>query len=74
MLSEAKVETGKKIPIMNEQRHRANEDFVKFLAACPHVIPPNIGVEQFEQELEKALDKWVIFNTRTLEIDEKRYI
>ena len=62
-----------KIIIGNEQRKQANKDFAEFLKACPHVIPSGIGIEEFENQLEKALDKFVVFNTKTMEVDPKRY-
>jgi hypothetical protein len=62
-----------KIRIDNTIKERANKDFLEFLKACPHVVPPNIGLEEFEQGLEKALDKFVVFNTKTLEVDPARY-
>jgi len=63
-----------KVIILNEQRAQANKDFVEFLKACPHVVPSNIGIEEFERQLESALDKWVVFNTKTMQIDPVRYL
>jgi hypothetical protein len=63
-----------KIVIDEAWRSKAAEEFIEFLKACPHVVPEGIGIEKFEQELEKALDKYVIFKTKTTLVDKIRYL
>jgi heme oxygenase len=58
------------LTIDEEFRKNSRDDFLEFLKACPQVVQQGLGLQLFEEELEKALTKYAYFHKRLMIIEQ----